>query len=53
MKPMLAIVALGLSAAFAMPVDAQVKEPRTKAECQNTKGMKWDDKTGKCMKKIV
>jgi hypothetical protein len=51
MKALLAIVALSLAAVFASPVIAQMKEPKTKAECQKAKDMKWDDKASKCLKK--
>jgi hypothetical protein len=51
MKALLAVVALSLAAVFATPVVAQMKEPKTKAECQKAKDMKWDDKASKCLKK--
>lgn len=51
MKPLLAVVALSLTAALATPAVAQMKEPKNKAECQKAKDMKWDDKAAKCVKK--
>ncbi|NJO34486.1 MAG: hypothetical protein HC869_16500 [Rhodospirillales bacterium] len=51
MKALLVAVAFAFTSAPAVPALAQVKEPKTKAECEKTKDMKWDAKTNKCMKK--
>ena len=52
MKIILSALALTLTVAFAAPALAQTKEaPKTKADCTKAKDMKWDDKSGKCVKK--
>lgn len=40
----------GLLLAVAAPAFA-ADEPKTKADCEKAKGMKWDDKASKCVKK--
>jgi hypothetical protein len=47
-KFVMAIVALGLAAAFAGPTFA-ADVPKTKADCEKAK-MKWDDTAKKCSK---
>lgn len=51
MKPLLAVVALSVTAAFTMPAIAQMKEPKTQAECEKNKNMRWDQQSNKCLKK--
>jgi hypothetical protein len=42
----------GLLLAVAAPVASYAGDaPKTKADCEKAKDMKWDDKTGKCVKK--
>jgi hypothetical protein len=51
MKGLLSLLALGLAVAFTAPAFAADTPavPMTKADCDNTKGMKWDDATGVCV----
>jgi hypothetical protein len=51
MKSLFAVVALSLTAALAMPAIAQMKEPKTQAECEKNKNMRWDQQSNKCLKK--
>jgi hypothetical protein len=51
MRSLIAIVALGFAATLVVPAVAQMKEPKTKAECAKAKDMMWDAKTKKCVKK--
>jgi len=50
MKTTLSLIALSLAVAFTAPAFAQMKDaPKTKADCEKMKDMKWDGK--KCVKK--
>ena len=51
MKPLLAVVVLSVTAAFAVPAIAQMNEPKTQAECEKNKNMRWDQQSNKCLKK--
>ncbi len=52
MKALLALLALGLAAALTAPVSAhEGVAPTTKAECEKTPDMQWDEKTGTCVHK--
>ena len=46
-------IVTGLLLAFTAPAFAadEPAAPTTKADCEKTKDMKWDDATGKCVKK--
>lgn len=48
MKSILSLVALSIAMAVTAPAFAK---HHTKAECEKLEGMKWDDATGKCVKK--
>jgi hypothetical protein len=51
MKGVLSLLVLGLAVAFTAPAFAADAPavPMTKADCDKTKGMKWDDATGVCV----
>jgi hypothetical protein len=49
MKSLLSLIALGLAASFAAPAFAEDPPPTTKAECDKTPDMEWDDSQGKCV----
>jgi len=52
MKGLIPLLVLGLAVAFTAPAFAEeTAAPTTKADCEKTKGMMWDDATGKCVKK--
>jgi hypothetical protein len=51
MKSLLTVVVLSLTAALAMPAIAQMSEPKTQAECEKMKDMRWDQQSNKCLKK--
>ena len=51
MKPLLAVAVLSLTAALTVPAIAQMKEPKTQAECEKNKNMRWDQQSNKCLKK--
>jgi ABC-type Fe2+-enterobactin transport system substrate-binding protein len=45
-------VLAGLLLAVSAPIAAYAADaPKTKADCEKAKDMKWDDKAGKCVKK--
>ena len=50
MKSILSLVALGLAFAITAPALAE-DEPTTQADCEKMEGMKWDEESGKCVKK--
>jgi hypothetical protein len=51
-KNMSAAVLAGLLFAVSAPVVLYAGDaPKTKAECEKTKDMQWDDQAGKCEKK--
>ena len=51
MKFVFTVVALSIAAAFTAPAFAQKAEPKTQAECQKVKGMKWDPGSKRCLPK--
>ena len=51
MKPLLAVAVLSLTAALTVPAIAQMSEPKTQAECEKNKNMRWDQQSNKCLKK--
>jgi hypothetical protein len=52
MKGLIPLLVLGLAVAFtARAFAAEPAVPTTKADCEKTKDMKWDDATSKCVKK--
>lgn len=46
-----ATVLAGILLAVAAPAPSFAAAPKTKADCEKAKGMKWDDATSKCVKK--
>jgi hypothetical protein len=50
MKSLLSLMALGLATAFVAPAFAEDAPPTTKAECDKTPDMEWDDSAGKCVR---
>lgn len=50
MKSLLSLLALGFAVATIAPVYAEEPPPSTKAECQKTPDMEWDDSQGKCVR---
>jgi hypothetical protein len=50
MKSILSLVALGLAVSMAAPAFAEDPPPKTKAECQKTPDMEWDESQGKCVR---
>ncbi|WP_291004164.1 hypothetical protein [Hyphomicrobium sp.] len=50
MKSLLSLMALGLVAAVAAPAFAEDAPPTTKAECEKTPDMEWDEAAGKCVR---
>lgn len=50
MKSILSLIALGLAVSVAAPAFAEDAPPKTKAECQKTQGMEWDESQGKCVR---
>jgi ABC-type Fe2+-enterobactin transport system substrate-binding protein len=45
-------VLAGLLLAVSAPIAAYAADaPKTKADCEKAKDMKWDEKTSKCVKK--
>ena len=50
MKILLSLIALGLATAVAAPAFAEDPPPSTKAECEKTPDMEWDDSQGKCVR---
>jgi hypothetical protein len=51
MKSLLTVIALSVAAAVAVPAIAQMSEPKTQAECEKLKDMRWDQQSNKCLKK--
>jgi hypothetical protein len=52
MKTLLSLLTLGLAVAFTAPVVAhEGVAPTTKADCEKTQDMTWDEKTGTCVHK--
>ena len=51
MKGLLSLLVLGVAVAFTAPAFAADAPavPMTKADCDKSKGMKWDDATMKCL----
>ena len=50
MKILLSLIALGLATVVAAPAFAEDPPPSTKAECEKTPDMEWDDSQGKCVR---
>jgi hypothetical protein len=50
MKSLLSLLALGLATVFVAPAFAEEDPPTTKAECDKTPDMEWDDSQGKCVR---
>jgi len=52
MKGLIPLLVLGLAVAFTVPAFAEEPAaPTTKADCEKSKDMTWDDATGTCVKK--
>jgi hypothetical protein len=50
MKSLLSLIALGLAVSVAAPAFAEDPPPATKAECQKTPDMEWDETQNKCLR---
>ena len=50
MKSLLSLLALGLAVAVAAPAFAEDPVPTTKADCEKTPDMEWDEASGKCVR---
>jgi hypothetical protein len=50
MKSLLSVLVLALAVSLTVPAFA-ADAPKTKADCEKTKDMKWDEKTSTCVKK--